>query len=188
MAMAQEGGPIRVEVVREGEGFRLLRGGEPYVVKGAGGAAAEDLAALAAHGGNSIRTWGIENARPLLDAAAEHGLTVAMGLPVAAERRGVDYADEATVAAQRNRVRAAVEKLKDHPALLFWIIGNELNHGMRDPGVFDEVNALSAMIHAIDPDHPTTTTSTRTSMTMGTRTTTTAMKGTRMMMTMGMAK
>ena len=156
MAMAQEGGPIRVEVVRNGDGFQLLRGGEPYVVKGAGGT--DNLAALAAHGGNSIRTWGIEDARPLLDAAAEHGLTVAMGLPVAAERWGVDYADRAFVAAQRESARAAVEDLKDHPALLFWIIGNELNHGLRDPRVFDEVNALSAMIHAIDPNHPTTTT------------------------------
>ena len=155
VCLAGEARPARVEVASNGDGFVLLRDGAPYVVKGAGGAT--DLASVAASGGNSVRTWGIEGAEALLDSAAEHGLTVAMGLPVAGERFGMDYGSAAAVDDQRARVAAAVRALKDHSALLFWIVGNELNHGMRSPRVYDEVNALSELIHRIDPYHPTTT-------------------------------
>ena len=56
----------RVQVVKQSDGtFTLLRNGEPYLVKGAGtgggqGLGGGDLELLAASGGNSIRTWGIE--------------------------------------------------------------------------------------------------------------------------------
>ena len=148
--------PIEVKVIAHGDGFQLLRGGQPYVVKGAG-VVGVDYRTLAERGGNSVRTWGIETAGRDLDEAAKNGLTVALGLPVAAERWGMDYGDEDQVAAQRQQVREAVERYRDHPALLAWIIGNELNHGMKDGRVYDEVNALSRMIHELDPNHPTTT-------------------------------
>ena len=157
VASIAEAAPIAVEVVQHQGGFRLLRGGQPYVVKGAG-VVGMDFKTLAQRGGNSVRTWGIESAGRDLDEAARHGLTVALGLPVASERFGMDYGDEDQVAAQRQRVREAVERYREHPALLAWIVGNELNHGMKDPRVYDEVNELSKMIHALDPNHPTTTT------------------------------
>ncbi len=40
---------------------------------------------------------------------------------------------------------------KDHPALMIWSIGNELNHGATNPKVWDAVNEISEMIHEIDP-------------------------------------
>ena len=49
-------------------------------------------------------------------------------------------------------------KYKDHPALLAWIIGNELNFDYTNSAVYDAVNDISEMIHAVDPNHPTTTT------------------------------
>ena len=85
-------GPAKVEVVRVDDGYTLLRDGTPYLVKGAG-AVGIDLGSVAARGGNSIRTWGVEEAQTTLDAAHRHGLTVSMGLPVAAERFGFDYDD-----------------------------------------------------------------------------------------------
>ena len=148
--------PVEVKVVAHEAGFQLLRGGQPYVVKGAG-VVGVDYGTLAERGGNSVRTWGIETAARDLDEAAKNGLTVTLGLPVAAERWGMDYGDEDQVTAQRQRVREAVERFRDHPALLAWIIGNELNHGMKDGRVYDEVNVLSKMIHELDPNHPTTT-------------------------------
>src|SRR3954462_6832608 len=51
----QKGGPIRVEVTKAGEGYRLLRDGKPFFIKGAGGRDALDR--LAAAGANSVRTW-----------------------------------------------------------------------------------------------------------------------------------
>ena len=148
---------VRVEVAAVEDGYTLKRDGKPYLVKGAG-LAGIDVATVAARGGNSIRTWGVEDAQATLDAAHRHGLTVSLGLPVAAERFGFDYDDPASVAEQRQNVKNAVERHKDHPALLAWIIGNELDMGFTNPRVYDEVNDLSRLIHDLDANHPTTTT------------------------------
>jgi hypothetical protein len=152
--------PIRVEIIESDGKYRLLRGGKPYVVKGAG-IDHIDLETFAAHGGNSFRTWAVDDgAEPpsqLLDRAHALGLTVSLGLEFAAERHGFDYDDAAAVAKQKEETRARVMAHKDHPALLSWIIGNELNNHYTNPRVFDAVNDVSIMIHEIDPYHPTTT-------------------------------
>lgn len=150
----------KVEIVRTGDGWALLRNGEPYAVRGAGFHDA-DMAVFASHGGNSFRTWhtGRTSAEGMrrLDEALAHGLTVALCLDIARERHGFDYDDGAAVAEQLERAREEVLKYKDHPALLAWIIGNELNLGFRNPKVFDAVNDISRMIHEVDGNHPTTT-------------------------------
>ena len=81
-----------------------------------------------------------------------------MGIEVARERHGFDYNDEVAVAAQLERIRQEVLELKDHPALLIWAIGNELNLRATNPKVWNAVNEISEMIHEIDPNHLTTTT------------------------------
>jgi hypothetical protein len=153
-------GPVKVEVRQVDGAWRLYRGGEPYYIKGAG-LEFGDIASLAAQGGNSFRTWRTENGRTsgkeILDYAQQHGLTVAMGIEVARERHGFDYNDPAAVARQLERIRAEVVALKDHPALLLWIIGNELNLHSTNPKVWDAVNDISKMIHEVDPNHPTMT-------------------------------
>ena len=157
---AQAVQPVKVEVVGKKGAFQLLRGGEPYVVKGAG-AAGMDLVTVAARGGNSVRTWGVEGAQATLDAAQHHGLTVSLTLPVVAERFGFDYDNAEQVAAQRRRIEAIVRRYRDHPALLAWIIGNELDFDHTNPKVFNAVDELSRRIHELDPNHPTTTTISR---------------------------
>lgn len=153
-------GPVRVEVVRTETGHSLLRGGAPYAVRGAG-MAVEDIARFAAHGGNSIRTWttrdGPQDIRRLLDTAHAHGVTVALGLPMQPERHGFDYDDPAAVAAQRESFRDDILRHRDHPALLAWIVGNELNHSYTNPRVFDAVEDVARMIEELDPHHPVTT-------------------------------
>ncbi len=151
---------IKVEVVGKKGAFQLLRGGEPYVVKGAG-ASGMALITVAARGGNSVRTWGVEAAQATLDAAQHHGLTVSLTLPVVAERFGFDYDNAAEVAAQLQRIEAIVRRYRDHPALLAWIIGNELDFNHTNPRVFNAVDAISRRIHELDPNHPTTTTISR---------------------------
>ena len=157
LTVSGDQGTVRVQVAAFDGGYTLVREGKPYLVKGAG-AAGVDLATVAARGGNSIRTWGVEEAQTTLDEAHRHGLTVSMGLPVAAERFGFDYDDEASIAEQRRNVEDAVLRYKDHPALLAWIIGNELDMQHTNPRVYNEVDELSRLIHALDPNHPTTTT------------------------------
>ena len=152
---------IKVEVLQTADGYQLVRGGEPYLIRGAGREFG-DIASLAAHGGNSIRNWttrnDVETAREVLDEAHAHGVTVALCLPMASEHWGFDYDDPVAVAAQREKFRGEVLAYRDHPALLTWIIGNELNYDYKNPKVYDAVNDISRMIHELDPNHPTTTT------------------------------
>ncbi|RYY99239.1 MAG: hypothetical protein EOO11_05665 [Chitinophagaceae bacterium] len=151
----QAQGPIKVSVELRGGSYTLVRGGQPYYVKGAGGSAFPGR--IRAYGGNSIRTWGTRGAKAVLDSAQQYGLTVLLGLDVARERHGFNYNDTAAVRRQLERLRAEVLQYKDHPALLAWGIGNELNLEYSNPKVWDAVNDISKMIHALDPDHPSTT-------------------------------
>ena len=136
--------------------YALLRGGEPYIVRGAG-MVHDDIERFAAHGGNAIRTWttrsGEVDIPALLDTAQAHGVTVALTLPMRPERHGFDYDDPDAVAEQLAALREDVLRYRDHPALLLWIIGNELNHSYTNPAVWDAVNDVAEMIHELDPDH-----------------------------------
>lgn len=147
--------PVKVKIIKTDSGYRMLRGGEPYFIKGAGGSSYMNR--VAAYGGNSIRTWGTRGGGKILDSAQKYGLTVLMGLPVTPERHGFNYNDTAAVRKQFDEVRADVIKYKDHPALLAWGIGNELNLSYKNPRVWDAVNEIALMIHELDPNHPVTT-------------------------------
>ena len=154
-------GPVKVELKKIDGRYQLIRGGKPYFIAGAG-LEFGSVEALARHGGNSFRTWRTENGREsgqvVLDRAWQNGLTVTMGLEMTGERHGFDYDDASAVARQFDRVKQEVLKYKDHPALLIWAIGNELNLNATNPGVWDAVNEISKMIHKVDPHHLTTTT------------------------------
>jgi len=154
-APAADSGAIPVELVHEEGRYRLLRGGQPYEIRGAG--LAGNMKALAAHGGNSFRTWSTTGAKQVLDEAERLGLTVALCIDIGRERHGFDYDDEDAVARQLEFARREVRKYKDHPALLLWMIGNEPNLEFRNPRVFDAINDISRMIHDVDGAHPTTT-------------------------------
>lgn len=152
---------VKVEVAGSNGEYQLLRGGKPYRVKGAG-FDHDDLESLALRGGNSIRTWATDdhgdNTIMLLDKAQQLGITVSLCLYTGSERHDFDYDDVEAVADQFESIRKEVLRYKDHPALLSWIIGNELNYDYTNPKVYDAVNDLSKMIHEMDPNHPTTTT------------------------------
>jgi hypothetical protein len=148
-------GPIKVTVRQANGSYELLRAGKPYFVKGAGGSQYPER--IAAYGGNSIRTWGTNDAPKVLAAANQNHLTVMLGLDVARERHGFDYNDASSVAAQLEKVKAEVLKYKDDPAVLVWGIGNELNLDYTNPKVWDAVNDIAKMIHKLDPNHPTST-------------------------------
>lgn len=152
--------PAKVQIRKTSGQYQLLVNGEPLYIKGAGiefGSPEK----LAAHGGNSFRTWRTENGHAsgmaVLDRALTNGLYVTMGLDIARERHGFDYNDSAAVACQLQVVKAEVLKYKDHPALIIWCIGNELNLNAGNPKVWDAVNEISKMIHQVDTKHLTMT-------------------------------
>jgi len=153
-------GPSIVEM-RETDGkYRLFVNGEEFFVKGAG-CEFGPCYRVAEHGGNSIRTWRTDDGQrtglEVLDEAYEHGIMVMMGLDVARERHGFDYDDEVAVTAQLETFRQEVRALKDHPALLGWGIGNELNLRYTNKKVWDAVNDIARMIKEEDGNHVTTT-------------------------------
>ncbi len=154
-------GPAQVRIVEQDGAYRLLVDGEPYYVRGGGGAGIE-LRHLPARGGNSFRTWsssGDEAAmRTVLDWAQNNGLKVTMGIQVGSQRHGFDYGDGAAVSRQQARIRREVGRYKDHPAVLMWAVGNELNLEYSDPRVWNAFERITKMIHKIDPAHPVMTT------------------------------
>jgi hypothetical protein len=152
-------GPAHVEIRQSDGRYLLFVNGRPFYIKGAG----IELGSpekLREHGGNSFRTWSTDNGRDtgrqVLDRALTNGLMVAMGLDVDHERRGFDYDNTNAVARQFARLKSQVLELRNHPALLLWVVGNELNFE-KNPKVWDAVNDLSKMIHELDPNHPATT-------------------------------
>lgn len=153
-------GPAKVELKKETAGYKLYVNGEPFYIKGAG-TDTRDPSSVALHGGNTIRTWrtGSETftGHQVLDTALAHGLMVVMGLDIARERHGFDYDNEESVRSQLEYIKAEVTKYKDHPALLAWGIGNELNLNYSNLKVWDAVNEIALMIKEIDPNHLTTT-------------------------------
>ncbi len=129
-----------------------------YFIKGAVGN--DYLQKLKDYGGNSIRTGDNVNN---LDRAESLGLTALVGLPVRAERDGMNYDDEAAVKKQHEQVLEIVRKLKNHPAVLMYALGNELDFIQANVKehynikMWDAVNALTKEIHFIDPNHPVMT-------------------------------
>jgi hypothetical protein len=139
--------------VRQGDAWTLLRDGKPYFVKGAVGY--DRLGLLRDCGANSVRT-GAGN----LGNAEKNGLSVLTSLPFANPRHGFDYADAEKVAAQLERARAIIRKNRDHPAVLIWAIGNEMEISttpqQRIP-VWKAVNQMAEMAHQEDTNHPVIT-------------------------------
>lgn len=144
-----------VTVSKKDGKWTLYVDGEPFYIKGAGGE--KHLDVLLECGGNTIRTWGVDNAQEVLDEAHKKGLKVMMGLWVQHERHGFDYNDEDKIRKQLESFRLAVRKYKDHPALLLWGIGNEYELQYNNTKVWKAVNDIAEMVKEEDPNHPTST-------------------------------
>ena len=157
VANAAEQQPIAVRLEHMGDGYQLTREGKPYLIRGAGGDGS--LALLASSGGNSIRTWGAGHLDAKLDEAHRLGLTVAVGIWLGHERHGFDYNNADQVAAQLDEVRQAIERYKNHPAVLLWGLGNEMEgYGRGDnAAIWSAVNNVAALAKQLDPNHPTMT-------------------------------
>jgi hypothetical protein len=149
-------GTERWQLEKTDAGWRLLRDGEPFYVQGAVGWNRFDV--LRQCGGNAVRAPARQST---LDAAHREGLAVMANLPVRGERNGMDWGDPRQVAEQQASVLAVVRELKDHPALMFWAVGNELDHipGGKPyhPQLWQRLNDLAVAIKQIDPNHPVLT-------------------------------
>ena len=146
-------GPGHVRIEAKAAGFTLLRDDAPYFIRGVGGQTRIERAAQA--GANSTRTWGSENASTVLDTAKANGMTVLLGIWL--DHNPASYGDDAYKNARRKELQGLLDQHKNHPALLMWALGNELNLETDTPAAWQFVEELIAMVHAQDPNHPAIT-------------------------------
>lgn len=152
-------------------GDQLLVDGSPYVVRGVHygpwrpgtgpgrsdyperALLAEDMALIAGLHANTIFTF--DPPRELLDVAHEHGLMVLVGFWL----EWPQFAQPAFVAAEDGAVRS-VGELRDHPAVLGWVLGNEIPSWVVTQQGVDVVEARLEALHdrirEVDPVHPVT--------------------------------
>ncbi len=155
LATIASAAPIKVELTGEPGSWKLLRDGKPYFINGAGGEGPQPL--LVASGANSGRTWGADNLQARLDEAHRLGLSVAVGIWLGHPRHGFDYNNPESVAKQYDMAREAILKYKDHPAVLMWGIGNEMEGEGDNAAIWSHINSVAAMAKRLDPNHPTMT-------------------------------
>lgn len=152
--------PSHVEIKAVNGKYHFYVNDKLFDVKGVGGGG--NLALLHNSGGNSFRTWGSGNGIQVLDTARKYDLMVAMGLGMGQGLHNFDYNDTAAVAKQFRSIKKSVEALKNHPNLLCWVAGNELNLSSGrtpvNPKVYDALKDIVDYIHKADPNHPVTTT------------------------------
>lgn len=144
-----------VEIRYQDGAFSLYRSGKPYYIKGAAGGTHTEF--LVQSGGNSVRTWSTMGLDSVLQMAEANGLTVLVGLDVVAGRLGLDYSDEEQVKKQEERILKDVLRYKDHPAVLMWALGNELELNYSNPDLWPAINRLAKRIREADPNHPIAT-------------------------------
>ncbi|QFZ78276.1 hypothetical protein GFH48_37750 [Streptomyces fagopyri] len=168
--------------VTGGQGnWQLTVNGSPYQIKGlTWGPAVADadryMPDLQSMGVNTIRTWGTDaSSKPLFDSAAAHGVKVIAGFwlqPGGGPGSGgcVNYLTDTAYKNQvLNEFPQWAATYKDNPGVLMWNVGNESVLGLQNCYSGDElerqrdayttlVNDITKKIHAVDPNHPVTST------------------------------
>ncbi|MEU3794478.1 discoidin domain-containing protein [Streptomyces fructofermentans] len=161
--------------------WQLTVDGSPYQVKGlTWGPAVADagryMPDLRSMGVNTIRTWGTDaSSKALFDSAAAHGIKVVAGFwlqPGGGPGSGgcVNYLTDTAYKNQMlDEFPKWVQEYRNHPGVLMWNVGNESVLGLQNCYSGDElerqrnaytgfVNDVTRRIHAVDPDHPVTST------------------------------
>lgn len=145
-------------------GFQLIRNGKPYKIQGAAGDSY--FHELAAAGGNTIRVYDTINISNVLDEAQKNNLAVIVDIPIPKYdfRYNLYSSDEHNRKLIKN-IGLLVKKHKDHPALLIWNLGNEINYPLFNwkeiflkNSFIETFNKLIEIIHKEDPNHPVSTT------------------------------
>jgi hypothetical protein len=146
----------KVSLLKSGGSWQLQINGKDFYIKGVVGNSY--LEKVKEYGGNSIR---IGSRKEQLDNAYQLGLYALVNLPARAERDGMNYNDTSLVRKQTDKIISVVKSTKDHPAVLMWAIGNELDYipplQPFNPKVWDAVNSAAKAIKAADPYHPVMT-------------------------------
>lgn len=142
---------LAAEVTVHGE--RVLVDGRPFAIQGVAGQSRFGL--LRQLGATVVRTYGDETGY-VLDEAQKHGMMVIAGFWLEHPRRGFSYRDLAQTGPQLQKLTEFVERFRDHPALLMWGIGNEVEAELTDDSqVWPGIEEAARIVRRLDPKHPT---------------------------------
>lgn len=147
-----------VYVVQTDSGYHLLRNGSVFKVKGATAGDAH-WESFRKAGGNTIRLYDTVDLESNLDKAANMGLAVAVDIPLPEQNAYNDlYSDAGWLSETKHKIENLVRRHKDHPALLFWTLGNEVvpNISLNNASM-NQFNSLARAVKETDPSHPLTT-------------------------------
>ena len=147
--------------IKESRGkFELIRNGEPFFMNGAA-AHANYLEALKNAGANTARIYDTTNLKTTLDEAQRLGLAAVVDIPLPKFNNAVEYYENPDLFDQifQNVSRVVVQH-REHPALLYWNLGNELYYPYfyKRTRFFEKFNTLIDLVHELDPNHPVSTT------------------------------
>ena len=117
----------------------------------------ERLELLRDYGGNTVRSYRIDELPTVLDQADSLGLAVIADLPLPAYTSYSDP-DGEDLRELRDSLLRTVARYRDHPALLCWMLGNEVFGTGYTSGYQTAYNELARAVRAADPDHPVSTT------------------------------
>ncbi|MCM4160412.1 hypothetical protein DHB64_10970 [Antarcticibacterium sp. W02-3] len=140
--------------------FRLIRKGEPFYIKG-GATSRANLNSLREAGGNTARIYDTVNLKEVLNEAHALGLAVVVDIPLPTFKSSANfYEDGEYFDLARMNIEQTVRLHRDHPALLYWNLGNELYYPYfyKNTNFFERFNELISLIKGIDPNHPVSTT------------------------------
>ncbi len=150
-----------VYVAKTADGFSLMRNGQPFKIKGAAGSP-NYIESLAQAGANTIRVYDTTDLKTVLDKALAHNLAVAVDIPMA-NYQSTYYESHTNRDTAYSRIEKLIRTHKDHPALLFWMLGNELQFPSdyfldnKQRSFIAFFNTLLNLIQQTDPNHPVST-------------------------------
>jgi hypothetical protein len=153
--------PSHVKIKAVKGKYHFLVNNQLFEIKGVNGG--REVALLYKSGGTSFRAGGGANSKSMLDTAYKYHMMVAMNLSLRQELQKFDYNDTAAVARQFIAIKKVVDTYKNHPSVLCWVAGNELNLSPNrgkpvNPKVYDALKDVVDYINKTDPNHPVTTT------------------------------
>lgn len=146
---------------RESGNHHITVKGEPFYIKGV--CKSDGMEAIYEAGGNTVRTYSATISggatKAALDKAEKLGMKVVLCVDMPKEKNGFTYSDnyDDFINGSFENIKKQTDYFKNHPALLMWDVGNEIDTVNCSPEVYSAINEVAEYIKAVDPYHPITT-------------------------------
>jgi hypothetical protein len=118
-----------------------------------------DFPLIAAKGANTVRIYSSFMTTAMLDAARANGLYVIPNFEVATAQLGCTAGKDF----MRDRFRDMVNEWKNHPAILYWLVGNEINRSLTNTDLcnnwYPQLDSMALAAHQAEGTsfHPVST-------------------------------